>query len=110
MKTQRIVSNPIGAGSLSADGSETFAHYHIDGQMRDGNHGGGLVKESSSTKALEAKLSCNMSFEEFPDEKSKDSVGATPPEAEESVMSVSVRPWAGKWGGGDRLGGSEEGK
>jgi hypothetical protein len=96
---QRVASHPIGAGSLSASGSETFAHYHVDGH----NHHGGLAGESSSASdvyLMAARLSCNNnSFEELPDEKSSLSVGGV--EAEESMQSVAstkVSGWRVGWG------------
>lgn len=85
--TQRIVSNPIGRGSLSASGSETFAHYHVEEGQTQGGSGGLLGESSTSSEALATRLSCNnTSFEELPDERSNLSVGG--PEAEESMQSV----------------------
>ena len=107
--TQRIVSNPIGAGSLSAGGSETFAHFSL-GYEGQTPHGDGVLGENSSTNTMDARLSCNnASFEELPDEKSNLSVSA--PEAEESMQSVASKVrFSEAWGWGGRGGerGSEE--
>lgn len=85
-----MVSNPIGLGSLSASGSETFAHYHDEGHA---NHHPGSPRESSSAIDLrprKSNLSCNTSYEELVDENSAASaVGGPPPEAEESTHSVA---------------------
>lgn len=86
---QRIISSTIGHGSLSASGSETFAHYHTDGQAHGGS--GGLLGESStSSEALAMRLSCNgTTFEDVPDERSNLSLGE--PETEESMHSVASK-------------------
>lgn len=90
---QRILSNPISLGSLSATGSETFALFHDDGAGTAA--GNNVAVESSQPRRLwgetsSARLSCNVSFEDMAEENS--SGGAPPvPEAEESVQSVTSK-------------------
>lgn len=88
--TQRIVSNPIGRGSLSASGSETFAHFHVEEGQTQGRSGGPWGESWTSSEALATRLpSYDTSFEELPDERSNFSVGG--PEAEESMQSVASK-------------------